>query len=856
MVSVVSLALFATAASAGVPPRNYSPRPASSSLRSLVGAIGGRASDAAAVKFAYLRKLDSHLQNLAAARLTGRSVSAAAGREGITLNGGAAEVDVYVNGDVDSAAAKLRSLGMHVDAVSRLAPERMVEGSLPVSALTDAAGLAATHAVLTVYTGVDVGAKTSQGDAAHNGPAARALGTNGSGVRVGVISDSINKVAGGVATSQASGDLPGPASVPAGSVTVLRDPTTGGSDEGRAMSEIIFDEAPGLRNMFFSTGGGGPASKAQSISDLTAAGVKVIADDIFYLQEPMFQDGIVAQAVDASKAAGVAYFSSAGNRARQSWEGTYSPVADPTLTSPDTNNFGGGDTIQTIGPFGAGANVEVALQWDEPYGGATTDLAIDVYVGSTFIGTADTDNITTGIPLEDAAISLGGANNVSIAIRRVAGTRTPFMKYIVFAPGSATFNIAEHATNSDTINPDAASSNGALTVAASSFGTPATPEVYSSRGPAFRLFDKFGNRLAAPDVRAKPDVDAADAVSTTVPGFDPFGGTSAATPSDAGIGVLLRSNNPTMPVDEVYAILKNPANTIDCTLTAGVPDSDCGFGFDLADKAVQQALDTTPPVIGSSVNPPAPNGPNGWYTVPVSVNWSLADAQSPVVDPVGCANPTNVTAEGTIPLTCTAVSAGGTSSKSVTIKHDQSPPTAIKFTGISAKHFDPTKLPKVANIHCTATDAGSGVDGCTVSGFSKAVGKHKLTGTATNDAGLKGTGSLSYTVDAIGGLKLPKRFSLRSLLRSGLPITLDVAKGTKVGAKLTATLSGASAAKKLVIGTFNKKFKKSGKFKIRVRLSSSGKHAILGGHVTKIKLTVTGKAAGKKTTKSKTFRVT
>jgi hypothetical protein len=40
----------------------------------------------------------------------------------------------------------------------------------------------------------------------------------------------------------------------------------------------------------------------------------VIVDDIIYLNEPFFQDGIVAQAVDEVAAKGVSYFSSAGNR--------------------------------------------------------------------------------------------------------------------------------------------------------------------------------------------------------------------------------------------------------------------------------------------------------------------------------------------------------------------------------------------------------------------------------------------------------------------------------------------------------------------------------------------------------------
>ena len=74
------------------------------------------------------------------------------------------------------------------------------------------------------------------------------------------------------------------------------------------------------------------AGKAASINNLVAAGVKVIADDIFYLDEPMFQDGVVTQAVDAAKAAGVTYFASAGNRASQSWEGTLNRRQTTTST--------------------------------------------------------------------------------------------------------------------------------------------------------------------------------------------------------------------------------------------------------------------------------------------------------------------------------------------------------------------------------------------------------------------------------------------------------------------------------------------------------------------------------------------
>ncbi len=88
--------------------------------------------------------------------------------------------------------------------------------------------------------------------------------------------------------------------------------------------QLIHDVAPGV-NQAFTTALNGQAAFAQGILDLAAAGADVIVDDVIYFAEAMFQDDNVAQAVDQVKAAGVAYFSSAGNSDRKSYESPFTP---------------------------------------------------------------------------------------------------------------------------------------------------------------------------------------------------------------------------------------------------------------------------------------------------------------------------------------------------------------------------------------------------------------------------------------------------------------------------------------------------------------------------------------------------
>ena len=82
----------------------------------------------------------------------------------------------------------------------------------------------------------------------------------------------------------------------------------------RGRAELIHDLAPGA-TLTFHTAWRSQADFASGITELRNCGADVIVDDVIYFAEPMFQDGIIADAAQAAVDAGVPYYSSAGNQA-------------------------------------------------------------------------------------------------------------------------------------------------------------------------------------------------------------------------------------------------------------------------------------------------------------------------------------------------------------------------------------------------------------------------------------------------------------------------------------------------------------------------------------------------------------
>jgi hypothetical protein len=403
--------------------------------------------------------LGGGLQQLAAPAALARSArSASQVTNPVQLDdAGRALVKVTLDGK-SSPAAMLQSLqsmpGVEVVATDMSYRAGVIEAYVPTSSL---ASVAKKQGVLAVVPSspfvTNVGSTDSQGIVQHR--VDKIVGVDGAGVTVGVMSDSYdtNAAPNSAALDISTGDLPG-AGNPLGNtqpVVVIQD-SPGGTDEGRAMLQIVHDLAPKAR-LGFATANGGEVNFANNIRALAGfpdapnavSGFKadIIVDDVVYLNEPFFQDGIVAQAVDEVAAKGISYFSSAGNRPAtqaydsklrivpgkpESWQNTNLDFTgvDPALYAGGFHNFAGRgdvDIAQTVN-FSSGS--KIVLQWNEPYdpvppkpvGAPLASGVSTVPAGGsssfTFVGTAgqlveifvDADTSTTGVANPDLTFSL------------------------------------------------------------------------------------------------------------------------------------------------------------------------------------------------------------------------------------------------------------------------------------------------------------------------------------------------------------------------------------------------------------------------------------------------------------------
>jgi hypothetical protein len=264
----------------------------------------------------------------------------------------------------------LRGLGLDRGA----AAGNLVSGRLPIRSIRAAAQLRELRGMVPAYAHLRVGRVGSEADTAHGVFSVRdERGLDGTGEKVCVLSDSYNRSTQTVTSASddvQTGDLPG-ADNPAGRtapVDVLDDAS--GTDEGRAMLQLIHDIAPGAE-LGFHTAFGGIGNFASGIRELADAGCTVIVDDVGYFAQPFYQDGPVSNAVDDVVADGVPYFSSAGNDGQNSYEAPFRGSGQPGVlnTASELHDFdetAGTDTRQEITVEADGSFQVVSLQWTDP----------------------------------------------------------------------------------------------------------------------------------------------------------------------------------------------------------------------------------------------------------------------------------------------------------------------------------------------------------------------------------------------------------------------------------------------------------------------------------------------------------
>jgi subtilisin family serine protease len=420
------------------------------------------------------------------------------------------------------------------------------------------------------------------------------------------------------------------------------------------MMELIYDLAPGC-DFSFASATSSYASFASNIQSLATGPnypCDAIVDDVFYPVEPVYQDGPIALAAEDAFAAGVAYFSSAGNLGDAGHERDYSDVnggIDNEVKPPDGNDlhdFGAAYGLPSdthlginIAPLGTAI---VALHWDEPYGGGYAsgpgaEANLDLYLTSdTTLPLQDAnsapgmvglgDNVlhkgvnlqgTPGSPLGDACEVIYYTNpseflvqTAYIVVDHFAGREPVKLQLVVFQDDLTAW---ESALLSDRTVFGHPAAQNVMAVAATFYGEIDTGggviapggqldvEPFSSLGGNLPFYFPSAGfpRLGAPQMRFKPDITAPDGSNTTFFGNDigydadthpNFFGTSAAAPHAAAVAALLLSLNPALSASEIYGILRTTA------VDAEAPglDSLAGDGVIDALQAAQQAMGEPP----------------------------------------------------------------------------------------------------------------------------------------------------------------------------------------------------------------------------------------------------------------------
>lgn len=234
-------------------------------------------------------------------------------------------------------------------------------------------------------------------------------------------------------------------------------------------------------------------------------------------------------------------------------------------------------------------------------------------------------------------------------------------------------------------------------------------------------------------------------------GCDAADGSAAVVTINAPANVTVSPSSLTFTACDVQKPVTFSANVAGTYTIPQVTVSDSHGSYNVGPTAFTLQVnnpapsDTTAPVIDSTIV--GTLGNNGWYTSDVSLSWTITDPES-AWSSSGCGT-VNITADqGATSYTCSATSAGGTSSETVSIKRDATAPdvNATPSRGPNGNGWYTGPF----SVSYSGTDSRSGVAGCSAdesySGPDTSAGS--LSGSCTDNAGNSASASYTFKYDA------------------------------------------------------------------------------------------------------------
>jgi subtilisin family serine protease len=521
-----------------------------------------------------LQDLAGPLRALAAQSGSGVVAMAAASRAGLIVQGDKVGVTIWFRSDAAAAATGLSRFGAEVKGRG----EGRVEAFVPVDQLAAGASLPQVAQVVPTTRMIPLqgyGVISSQGVQLTNATAFHLAGLYGSGVKVAVIDTGFV----GLSATE----------VPVAAADVLDYRLGGGAalgntNHGAAVAEIIADMAEDceLTLILVDTS----LSVENAINYVIAQGIPIVNMSLGLAEGPFDGSHPVSQAVNRAAAAGILWVNAAGNWAQQHWQGTWSDSNSDTYLefsgSRDTMNVDLG-----VGGFSA------YLSWYETAGGTTAndyDLVLTDGTGAIVARSAVTQD-GDDPPKEQLAAYISVAGQYRLRVQRMSSPTpgaTP-EKFQLYTPNVDIETSLQHTENSLAIPAEA---TGAYAVGATRGSTLTVPgvvdlaidklEPFSSRGPV--------------GSSAKPNIVAPDAVSTSLTGYNPFPGTSAAAPHVAGAAALLLSEDQSRTKATIQALLQQMARKY--TVPTDIPEADVnGYGLGRVALRVGASSDGEAPTV-------------------------------------------------------------------------------------------------------------------------------------------------------------------------------------------------------------------------------------------------------------------